>query len=134
MLLPADLCKYIKSKTDVGEGITAGLLDASKQRYIGVFDNNRSPDTRIALGGTANTRYYTQKISILVHWAGTQREAAQKAREIFNLFYGVSDLHIADSHIAFFAAFVPQCIGFTADKVYEYVVPVEVYINKEESV
>ncbi len=132
MLLLTDLCKYIQSKIDVGEGITAGVLDAERERYIGVFDNNRAPDFRIAIGGADCTRYYKQKISILVHWVGTQREAEEKAREIFDLFYGVSDLHIAGSHIAFFAASAPQCIGFTADKVYEYVVPVEIYINKEE--
>ncbi len=132
MLLLTDICKYIQSKTDVGEGITAGALDASRKRYIGVFDNNRASDFRIALGGVKNTRYYKQKISILVHWGGTQREAAEKAREIFELFYGVSNLNISDSHIAFFAASAPQCIGFTADKVYEYVVPVEIYVNKEE--
>ncbi len=132
MLLLTDLCKYMQSKLDVGEGITAGVLDAEKMRYIGVFDNNRVPDFRIAIGGADYTRYYKQKISILVHWNGTQCEAADKAQEIFRLFYGVSDIQIAGSHIAFFAASVPQCTGFTADKVYEYVVPVEIYINKEE--
>lgn len=132
MLLLTDLCKYIQSKTGVGEGITAGVLDDERMRYIGVFDNNRESNFRIAIGGADYTRYYKQKVSVLVHWRGTQREAAEKAQEIFSLFYGVSDIHIADNHIAFFAASVPQCIGFTADKVYEYVVPMEIYINKEE--
>lgn len=132
MLALADLCRYIRAKTDIGEGISAGVFDDKLRRGIGVFDNNQRTGTRMALGGAACTRYYTQNVSVLVHWSETQREAAQKAQEIFGLFYGVSDVHIESAHIAFFAPSAPQSLGLTEDKVYEYVVPVEIYINKEE--
>lgn len=132
MLQLSDICRHIKSHIETGEGITSGVLDASKSQCIAVFDNNRSQSTRIALGGAENTRYYKKKISILVHWGKTQKEAESKAKEIYDLFFGVSDIQISGSHIAFFVAYEPQCIGFTRDKVYEYIVPVDIYINKEE--
>lgn len=132
MLALADLCRYIQAQTDVGGGISAGVFDDNLRRGIGVFDNNQRTSTRMALGGAACTRYYTQNVSVLIHWGETQREAAQKAQEVFALFYGVTDVRIAGKHIAFFAPSAPQSLGLTEDKVYEYVVPVEIYINKEE--
>lgn len=132
MLKLTDICKYIKSKTDVGEGITTGIIDEKSKKCIGVYDNNRSEAPRMALGGADNIRYYKKKISILVHWGISLQEAQKKADEIKELFSGKSDIHIGSSHIAFFVPSEPQCIGFTGEKIYEYVVPVEIYINKEE--
>src|SRR5699024_5666393 len=97
MLALADLCQYIRSQTDVGEGISAGILDDRLQHCIGVFDNNRSPDFRIPIGGKENARYYKLSVSVLIHWGTTQREAAKKAQEVFELFYGVTNMKIKDS-------------------------------------
>lgn len=133
MLQLTDICKYIKSKTDVGESITAGIIDKKSNQCIGVYDNNRSETPRMALGGADNIRYYKKKISILVHWGASQQGAESKAYEIYNLFSGKTDIHLDNSHIAFFVPSEPQCIGFTGDKIYEYVVPVEIFINKEEN-
>lgn len=135
MLQLTDICKYIKSKTDVGESITAGTINEKSNKCIGVYDNSRTYSSRMVLGGVENIRYYKQKISILVHWGASQQGAQQKAYEIYNLFSGKVDIHLGNSHIAFFVPSEPQCIGFTGDKIYEYVVPVEIcinYINQEE--
>lgn len=133
MLQLTDICQYIKSKTDVGESITSGIIDEKSNKCIVVYDNNRSGSPRMALGGADNIRYYKKKISILVHWGASQQGAQQKAYEIYNLFSGKSDVYIGNSHIAFFVPSEPQRIGFTGDKIYEYVVPVEIFINKEEN-
>lgn len=132
MLALADLCQYIRSQTDVGEGISAGILDDRLQHCIGVFDNNRSPDFRIPIGGKENARYYKLSVFVLIHWGTTQREAAKKAQEVFELFYGVTNMKIKDSSVAFFAASAPQWLGFTEEKICEYVMPIEIYVNKEE--
>ena len=131
MLQLTDICKYIKSKTDVGESITAGIISEKSNKCIGVYDNNRSASVRMTLGGAENIRYYKKKISILVHWGTSQQKAQEKAYEIYNLFSGKVNIHLGGSHIAFFVPFEPQCIGFTGDKICEYVVPVEICINKE---
>lgn len=133
MLQLTDICRYVKSKTDVGESITVGIIDKKSNKCIGVYDNNRSESQRMALGGADNIRYYKKKISILVHWGASQQGAENKAYEIYNLFSGKSDVYIGNSHIAFFVPSEPQCIGFTGDKIYEYVVPVKIFINKEEN-
>ena len=130
MLYLSDIARYIKSKVPTVEKISAGVIDASVTKSVGVFDNNRSRNTRIALGGGENTRYYKQQITILVHWGKTQKECFDKATELYKLFYGVSNVTINKNHIAFFTAYEPQSIGFTQDKIYEYIVPVDVYINK----
>ena len=130
MLYLSDIARYIKSKVPTVEKISAGVIDASVTKSVGVFDNNRSRNTRIALGGAENTRYYKQQITILVHWGKTQKECFDKATELYKLFYGVSNVTINKNHIAFFTAYEPQSIGFTQDKIYEYIVPVDIYINK----
>lgn len=130
MLYLSDIARYIKSKVPTVEKISAGVIDASVTKSVGVFDNNRSRNTRIALGGEENTRYYKQQITILVHWGKTQKECFDKATELYKLFYGVSNVIINKNHIAFFTAYEPQSIGFTQDKIYEYIVPVDIYINK----
>ena len=52
--------------------------------------------------------------------------------ELYKLFYGVSGVTISGNHIAFFTAYEPQSIGFTQDKIYEYIIPVDIYINKNK--
>lgn len=132
MLYLSDIAKYIKTKIPTIKKISAGVIDASATESVGVFDNNRSRSTRIALGGAKNTRYSKQQITILVHWGKTQKECFNKATELYKLFFGVSDVTISGNHIAFFTAYEPQSIGFTQDKIYEYLIPVDIYINKEE--
>lgn len=132
MLYLSDIAKYIKSKIPTIKKISAGVIDASATESVGVFENNRSRSTRIALGGAENTRYYKKQITILVHWGKTQKECLDKTTELYKLFFGVSDVTISGNRIAFFTAYEPQSIGFTQDKIYEYLIPVDIYINKEE--
>ena len=131
MLYLSDIAKYIKAKIPTIKKISSGVIDTSATESVGVFDNNRSRRTRIALGGAENTRYSKQQITILVHWGKTQKECLNKATELYKLFFGVSDVTISGNHIAFFTAYEPQSIGFTQDKIYEYLIPVDIYINKE---
>ena len=132
MLFLSDIAKYIKEKIPTIKKISSGVIDTKSNECVGVFDNNRSQSTRIALGGEENTRYYKQSILILVHWGKTQKECFNKATELYKLFFGVSDVTISGNHIAFFTAYEPQSIGFTQDKIYEYLIPVDIYINKKE--
>lgn len=72
MLKLTDICEYIRARVEVGEGVTAGVIDEKTKRCIGVYDNNRSQSARMALGGAENTKYRKQKITVLVHWGSTQ--------------------------------------------------------------
>ena len=86
MLALADLCQYIRSQTDVGEGISAGILDDRLQHCIGVFDNNRSPDFRIPIGGKENARYYKLSVSVLIHWARHSEKPQKRRRKSSSCF------------------------------------------------
>lgn len=132
MLTLCDICEYIKSQTDVGERIVSGALPVKTEKSIAVFDDNRSAGFRLALGGAENTRYRKQKITILIHWGRTSDGAMEKAYEIYRLFSGITDVRMNGVDIAFFTAREPQRIGFTEDKIYEYAVSADIYINKEE--
>lgn len=132
MLSLLDICDYISERTDVGEKILNGLVDEKTRKSISVFDNNRSLNSRTVLGGEENRRYRKQKITILVHWGNAQDEAMKKAYEIYALFKDISDIQLNSAHIAFFSAYEPQCIGYIGSKIYEYVIPVDIYVNKEE--
>lgn len=127
------ICRYIQEKLHLPvDSVTAGRIDDKESYTVGVFDYNRSQTFRMAIGGAENTKYKKQNIHILVHW-GSQSESAQKAEEIHRLFYGLCNLRLENCHIAFCIAYEPQCLGYTRNKVFEYVIPIEIYINKEES-
>lgn len=132
MLYLSDIAKHIKKQMPEIKNISSGIIDTSVNESIGVFENNRSQSTRIALGGVENTRYYVKKVTILVHWGKTQKEAFNKAMELYNLFFGISDIVISGKHIAFFKVYEPQSIGYTQEKIYEYIIPVDIFVNKEE--
>lgn len=132
MLYLSDIAKHIKKQMPEIKNISSGIIDTSVNESIGVFENSRSQSTRIALGGAENTRYYVKKVTILVHWGKTQKEAFNKAMELYNLFFGISDIAISGKHIAFFKVYEPQSIGYTQEKIYEYIIPVDIFVNKEE--
>lgn len=132
MLKLEDICEYIKSNVDVNNSVYSGVMPEKTEKCVSVFNNNRSQSFRLALGGLNNTKYRKQKIMVLIHWGRSSDGAMEKAYEIYRLFSGKSDIRLKSVHIAFFVAYEPQCIGYTQDKIYEYVVPVDVYINKEE--
>ena len=78
-----NVMNWLKSQTDVGDGIAVGLVVESDDHRIGVYDGKSSGgNQRICIGGKKNTKYQGKNIVILVHWTKNPVEAEEKANEV----------------------------------------------------
>nr|DAQ99860.1 MAG TPA: hypothetical protein [Caudoviricetes sp.] len=133
-MLLLDICKYLQARTDVGEEITAGTLEESRTRCIGVYENrNLGAENRPRIGGLSCTKYFEKGVSIRVHWTNDTTEAEKKAQEIHRLFFGVSNVKMGKYLVSYFDAKDPQWMGRTENGICEYVVPVKIIYRTEES-
>ena len=130
-MLLLDICKYLQARTDVGEEITAGTLEESRTRCIGVYENrNLGAENRPRIGGLSCTKYFEKGVS---HWTNDTTEAEKKAQEIHRLFFCVSNVKMGKYLVSYFDAKDPQWMGRTENGICEYVVPVKIIYRTEES-
>ena len=85
------LKNWLKTKIDVGEGIRIGSIDGNASRFIGVYRKEVSGGARICLGGTQQTLSRVMRVDILVHWTASAVQAEEKAHEVWQLFYGLTN-------------------------------------------
>ena len=81
-----DFALWLGEQTDVGQGITVGIINGNLERTLGVYAA-RGGRQRVCLGGPENTILRTRRVSILVHWTKDMRAAEGKAWEMYNLLY-----------------------------------------------
>ena len=123
MLDLLEIKDWLKTKTDVGDGIAVGAIKGEKLRYIGVYDGKTAARQRVCLGGPGQTGYQERTISILVHWTKNPSQAAAKAAEIHGLFCGLSKEPMKDHCIVMAdPGGQPLSVGPDATGVYEYVI------------
>lgn len=81
------------------ESVTAGCIDASKPKTIGVYQREGFIP-RECIG--TESSYQTARIRILVQWTNNPSETERKAMEIAELFIGFEDIE-TENHIIKFA-------------------------------
>lgn len=82
-----NLLNYLKTATDVGEGIALGAIDGNAERYIGVYPGKPPAVQHICLGGAEQTTTAELYATLLIHWGKSMASAMAKAREVWGLFY-----------------------------------------------
>lgn len=112
------------------DSITAGCIDASLDKTIGVYQ--REPFApRECVGGDSS--YQTAKFRVLVRWTDIPTEAEKKALEISELFDGFRDMETKDHIIKFADLKAVRSIGKDEKGVCEYIVDADIiYTEKEE--
>lgn len=112
------------------DSITAGCIDASLDKTIGVYQ--REPFApRECIGGDSS--YQTTKLRVLVRWTDSPTEAEKKALEISELFDGFRDMETKDHIIKFADLKAVRSIGKDEKGVCEYIVDADIiYTEKEE--
>lgn len=112
------------------DSITAGCIDASLDKTIGVYQ--REPFApRECVGGDSS--YQTAKLRVLVRWTDSPPEAEKKALEISELFDGFRDMETKDHIIKFADLKAVRSIGKDEKGVCEYIVDADIiYTEKEE--
>lgn len=88
-----DLRKWLIEKDrEIASFISVGNIDGNKPKQIGVYYGVSSAGQRICIGGKSQTKHLQKKFKILVHWTKSAVQAETKARQIYNLFYGISNI------------------------------------------
>ena len=127
-MLLSEVRDYLKTKIECPQWYS-GKIDGTVEQCIGIY-NVKGPTPNIALGGLTNTSYSTKAISILVHWGKNSNVAEQKAKELYNIFFG-QDGNIGGHRVIKFdmRASEPVSVGTDSNGIYEYVI--EIVINFE---
>lgn len=102
-----------------------------KEQCIGLY-NTTGAQPRIAIGGLEATGYVIKPISILVHWGRNSDAAERKAQEVYNAFFGVSNVDIGGKRVAMFKMATPQPVnvGTDSEGVFEYVIETHIYYER----
>lgn len=121
-MTPEDIAKYIKNNTDVGVGVTVGMLIGNAERAIGVYPA-KGNGTKICLGGTDQTMQAEYNTTILIHWSRDPVVAEAKANGVFALFFGKTDFYIGNTHVYIAdPGQEPICVGKDQYEICEYVI------------
>ena len=106
----------------------SGKIDGKKEQCIGIYGTTGAPQ-RLAVGGLSATGYSVKAVSILVHWGRNSNTAEQKAQEVYDALFGVSNVTIAGKRVIMFRMPQPEPIAVGTDEegIYEYVIEVHIY-------
>ena len=131
MLTLADVRDYLKS-FNLFSGYYVGRIDANKKNVIGVYDlRNRSRHKTI---GTNTNKYEVKGISLLIHGDTNKTNTEKLAIKLYEALESAENGEIAGRKINIIDLQQDAPIDVDADssKVYEYVIEVLFYVEREE--
>ncbi len=127
------LKNWLKTKLE-GAEITVGCINGNLDTCIGVYDGKSSGPQRVCVGGRKNTKYQEAAFTLLVHWTASAVTAEAKAREVYNLFYGLSGVYMDGVHvISADPGKRPEQAGRDARSVCEYAIRLNIKYERNEA-
>ena len=131
MLTLADVRDYLKS-FDLFIGYYVGRIDANKKNVIGVYDlRNRARHKTI---GTNTQMYEVKGVSLLIHGDTNKTNTEKLAIKLYEALESAENGEIAGRKINIIDLQQDAPIDVDADtnKVYEYVIEVLFYVERED--
>ena len=131
MLTLADVRDYLKS-FNLFSGYYVGRIDANKKNVIGVYDlRNRARHKTI---GTNTNKYEVKGVSLLIHGDTNKTNTEKLAIKLYEALESAENGEIAGRKINIIDLQQDAPIDVDADssKVYEYVIEVLFYVEREE--
>lgn len=131
MITLADVRDYLKS-FNLFSGYYVGRIDANKKNVIGVYDlRNRARHKTI---GENTQRYDIKGVSLLIHGDTNKTNTEQLAIKLYEALESAENGEIAGRKINIIDLQQDAPIDVDADssKVYEYVIEVLFYVEREE--
>ena len=131
MLTLADVRDYLKS-FNLFSGYYVGRIDANKKNVIGVYDlRNRSRHKTI---GTNTNKYEVKGVSLLIHGDTNKTNTEKLAIKLYEALESAENGEIAGRKINIIDLQQDAPIDVNADtnKVYEYVIEVLFYVERED--
>ena len=130
MLTLADVRDYLKS-FNLFSGYYVGRIDANKKNVLGVYD--LSPTRRHKTIGRGTQKYDIKGVSLLVHGDTNKTSTERLAISLYEALENVEDGEIAGRpvNIIDLQQDTPIDVDTDSNKVYEYVIEVLFYIERE---
>lgn len=129
-----NLKNWIKENLEPdGTSITVGCINGDLPMCIGVYNGKTTGSARICVGGRKNTKYQEAAFTILVHWTTSPVTAEAKSREVYNLFYGLSNTDMDGIRvISADPGQQPEWAGRDSRSVCEYVIRLKIIYERIE--
>ena len=130
MITLADVRDYLKS-FNLFNGYYVGRIDASKKNVLGVYD--LMPNRRHKTIGKGTQRYDIKGVSLLIHGDTNKTNTEKLAISLYEALESAEDGKIAGRNINIIDLQQDAPIDVDADssKVYEYVIEVLFYVERE---
>ena len=130
MLTLADVRDYLKS-FDLFTAYYVGRIDASKKNVLGVYD--LMPNRRHKTIGKGTQRYDIKGVSLLIHGDTNKTNTEKLAISLYEALESAEDGKIAgrNSNIRDLQQDAPIDVDADSNKVYEYVIEVLFYVERE---
>lgn len=130
MVTLADVRDYLKS-FNLFSNYYIGRIDANKKNVLGVYD--LSPTRRHKTIGRGTQRYDIKGVSLLIHGDTNKTNTENLAISLYEALENVEDGEIAGRQINIIdlQQDAPIDVDTDSNKVYEYVIEVLFYIERE---
>ena len=131
MITLADVRDYLKS-FNLFSGYYVGRIDANKKNVLGVYDlRNRARHKTI---GTNTNKYEVKGVSLLIHGDTNKTNTEQLAIKLYEALESAENGEIAGRKINIidFQQDAPIDVDADSSKVYEYVIEVLFYVERED--
>ena len=131
MIILADVRDYLKS-FNLFSGYYVGRIDANKKNVIGVYDlRNRARHKTI---GTNTNKYEVKGVSLLIHGDANKTNTEKLAIKLYEALENSKNAVIAGRKVNIIDLQQDAPIDVDADtnKVYEYVIEVLFYVERED--
>lgn len=131
MITLADVRDYLKS-FNLFSGYCVGRIDANKKNVLGVYDlRNRARHQTI---GTNTNKYEVKGVSLLIHGDTNKTNTEKLAIKLYEALESAENGEIAGRKINIIDLQQDAPIDVDADssKVYEYVIEVLFYVERED--
>ena len=131
MITLADVRDYLKS-FNLFKGYYVGRIDANKKDILGVYDlRNRARHKTI---GTNTNKYEVKGVSLLIHGDTNKTNTEKLAIKLYEALESAENGEIAGRKINIIDLQQDAPIDVDADssKVYEYVIEVLFYVERED--
>lgn len=127
------LKNWIKTQDTDYEGcIQLGGVNSNVPQFLGIFPGNANGRQHIAIGGPICTSYDAANFRLLLRWGKSQPDAEKKARGLWGLFYGTTNVDMDGTSVSYIdPGSGPVPLGRGADGVFEYVINLTIYYMKE---
>lgn len=136
MISLKDVLDWLKTLSTTFPNYYIGVLDAKKEKSLGVYNLKRSKSPIIALGGLENTSYAVKQVSLLVHWDHASDESEKIAISLYEELLSNCPTQIGGYQVQFVGLLTnePVDVGRDDNGVCEYVIEFEIYYKRKKEV